>query len=498
MRVLRDRVFVACLVAFVAAPPVWGQSAEKRSAAGKTTNDNSGTIWVGGLTAVGASERITEPTPAPQQAEFCCDSRRFGMTAIETGFAMVIPWYFNRFVSDDSTAVLSLESWGRNIREGFEWDHDNFKTNMWAHPFHGNLYFNAARSNGYDFYESAAWAWGGSFLWEMFGENNRPAINDWIATAVGGIAIGEMLHRASATVWDNEATGTERALREFGGFVLNPMGGASRLFRGEMGQVGENPADRYPSTASSFLNAGVRSVGEGGDAPSSTGAAVHFGLRYGDGFEDYEKPFENFEFDGMLYGKNEDSSLGLVRIRGGLWGTEVSSSSRVKHVFRLEQMFNYINNRTIETGGSAVAASFNSRWTLSDTWGLQTRVAPAALLIWGTGSEYADFTKREYDFGTGFGVVTGAALTRRGRSILAVDYAMTYQHTLNGAAGTHLSQYVFANAGVPVVGPFGLGVEYRYYIRNSDFRDFPDVNRRHPDVFFFVSLDTTEERFRRQ
>ena len=134
---------------------------------------------------------------------------------------LILPWYFNRHVADDSTATMSFDAWKRNVVQGMEWDADAFQTNMWAHPYHGNVYFNAARSNGYNFWQSSAWAWGGSFLWEMFGENNRPAINDWAATAIGGIALGESLNRMSRLIWDNSATGFSRTLREFGGFLVN-------------------------------------------------------------------------------------------------------------------------------------------------------------------------------------------------------------------------------------------------------------------------------------
>jgi hypothetical protein len=434
--------------------------------------------------------------PDDQDAEFCCDRAHLGLTLIELGTVMVIPWYFNRHVSDDSTAVLSLESWGRNIREGFEWDHDNFKTNMFAHPYHGGLYFNAGRSNGYDFWQSAAWAWGGSFMWEMFGENNAGAINDWIATAVGGIAIGEMLHRASLTIWDNEATGTERALREIGGFLANPMGGASRLFRGEMAKTGPTPDGRMPQSVRTHLTAGVRHVGDGGRAAASTGATLQFELEYGDSMVDFERPFEAFDVSVQLNGRNEEEGIGLFRVRGGLWGKELGATGSARHTFRIEQIFQYLNNQSIESGGSAVAASFNSSWSLSDTWELGTRVAPTALLLWGVASEYADFTKRDYDFGTGGGLLLGTALQRNGRPILRADWATIGQQNLNGAAGTHWEHFLFTRATIPIAGRLGIGGEYWLFIRDSRYRDFPDVYRRHPEFFAFLSWDTSEGRFR--
>ncbi|MDH3734681.1 MAG: DUF3943 domain-containing protein [Gemmatimonadota bacterium] len=490
MRSLRRATFAAALLASTLVMPIAGQTAKTTSTAERGTAAWTNTEMLPWTPTISAA--------VEQEAEavFCCDERKLGMTLIEIGTVMVVPWFFNRHVSDDSTAVLSLESWGRNIREGFEWDHDNFKTNMFAHPYHGGLYFNAGRSNGYSFWESAAWAWGGSFLWEMFGENNRGAINDWIATAVGGIAIGESLNRASRTIWDNEATGTERAFREIGGFLVNPMGGASRLFRGEMAKTGANPEDRFPAVVRTYLNAGVRHVGEGGTGASSTGGTVQFELGYGDPLVDLERPFDSFNFFVQINGRNEEEGIGMFRIRGGLWGKELSESSKVRHTFRLEQLFQYINNQTIETGGSALAASFNSRWNFSDTWNLGTRVAPAALLIWGTESEYADFTKRDYDFGTGGGLLLGAGLHKRDRPIIRVDWASIHQRNLNGAAGTHWSHFLLTRLNVPMVGRLGIGGEYWLFIRDSNYRDFPDVYRRHPEFYAFLSWDTSSASFR--
>ena len=365
MRSLWHRVSTAGLLTLTLASPLYGQLAQP------------------------PLQSVPPSALGAQEEEFCCDEKHLGNTLIGMSFVVAIPWFFNRYVADDSTAVINPSTWADNIKEGFEWDHDNFKTNMFAHPYHGSLYFNAGRSNGYDFWGSAAWAWGGSFIWEMFGENNNGAINDWIATAVGGIAIGEMLHRTSLTIWDNQATGTERTLREIGGFLVNPEGGASRLFRGEMRKTGRNPEGRFPSSISSNLNFGVRHVGEGGRAGSSTGATAQYALRYGDPFEEHEKPFDWFQFNVTLNGRNEESSLNLAQIRAGLWSTDLHQSSTVQHKFLIEQQFNYINNRSIESGGSSVTATFLSRWALEDDWDLVTRVAPGALLIWGVDSEYA-------------------------------------------------------------------------------------------------------------
>ena len=72
-----------------------------------------------------------------------------------------------------------------NITYGFVWDNDKWGTNMFMHPYHGNLYYNAARSNGYNYWQSGLFALAGSAMWEVLMENEHPSINDIITTPIG-------------------------------------------------------------------------------------------------------------------------------------------------------------------------------------------------------------------------------------------------------------------------------------------------------------------------
>jgi hypothetical protein len=434
------------------------------------------------LYSTGPIPLMAAPTAPPQdKPQFCCDRRYVWATLGEVGILLVVPWYFNRHVADDSTAVLSFDSWKRNIVQGMEWDADAFQTNMWAHPYHGNVYFNAARSNGYNFWQSSAWAWGGSFLWETFGENNRPAINDWAATAIGGIALGESLNRMSRLIWDNSATGFGRTMREFGGFLVNPLGGFSRLVRGEWTKVGANPEDRFPTRSAGDLVLGFRSVGEGGQADASSGGFFAFDYQYGNAFEDFDHPYDAFRFYIQMNGSNEEQSIGQAHLTGSLYGTELKRTEKADHVFHLAQHFDYVNIRSLETGGSSLSATFLSRWKVSDKWSILARAEPSALLIWGVNSEYPDFTRRSYDFGSGAGLRLGGQLRKGKWDILDLRYSFFWQHTLNGGVGDHLLHFLSAHARVPIYKAFDIGVTGYYSIRDSYYRDFPDVFRRFPE-----------------
>jgi len=428
-----------------------------------------------------------QPASAPRAGdEFCCDEIHFLPTLGEVGILLVVPWFFNRHVADDSTATQSLDAWKRNIVQGMEWDADAFQTNMWAHPYHGAMYFNAARGNGYNFWQSAAWSWGGSFLWETFGENNRPAINDWAATAIGGIGLGESLNRLSRMIWDNSDTGTSRTLRELGGFFVNPLGGFNRLVRGEWTKVGANPEGRHPKTSAGNLAAGFRSVGEGSAVDGSSGGFFAFNYLYGNAFTDYEKPFDAFRFYIRLNGSNEETGIGEAHLTGTLYGTELKKTEKNHHVFHIAQHFDYMNVESLETGGSSVSATFLSRWGLSEKWSLVSQIEPSALLIWGTNSDYADFTRRDYDFGSGAGLRTQVRLDKGDKDIVRLFYHLLWQHTLNGAVGDHVLQFLGLDVRIPIFKKWEIGATGFYTASDNYYRDYPDVFRTFPEVRVFA------------
>ena len=160
-------------------------------------------------------------------------SPNFGRAAVEVFGLNALVWSYDRFIregGENPVFRIGFNSWQENLETGWTWDDNNFTTNQYAHPYHGNLYYNAARSNGYTFWQSVPFAFAGSLMWEYFGEVHNPAMNDWISTSMGGIALGEIFHRLATTVRDNTATGSSRNWRELGGFAIDPVGGQLRLY----------------------------------------------------------------------------------------------------------------------------------------------------------------------------------------------------------------------------------------------------------------------------
>ena len=112
-----------------------------------------------------------------------------------------------------------------NMKRGWEWDLDEFTVNQFGHPYQGNNYFTAGRANGLSYWESAALTAFGSGTWEYFGETNQASLNDFINTTLGGIALGEMFHRAAWLVRDTHKTGKARLWSEIGAMAIDPVTG---------------------------------------------------------------------------------------------------------------------------------------------------------------------------------------------------------------------------------------------------------------------------------
>ena len=192
----------------------------------------------------------TPPLPgaqAPEPACADCPRRRPGFAAIETVGVNVLFNLMNRALrpaEERDQFKVGFSSWWNNLKYGFEWDDNSFQVNQIGHPYQGGLYFNAARSNGLSFWESAPYAAFGSAMWEFFGETHKPAMNDFINTTVGGIAIGEeMLHRA----WlDNPRPrpnpGGAGRNNELLATIIDPITGANRFLTGDASRRGSSQA----------------------------------------------------------------------------------------------------------------------------------------------------------------------------------------------------------------------------------------------------------------
>src|SRR5262249_22305798 len=149
----------------------------------------------------------------------------------------------NEYLRNGNFNQTSPRSWWRNIKEGFTYDDNDFRTNQFLHSYNGGVYFNSARTNGLNFWTSAAYATFGAFYWECCGETHPMSYNARIATSFGGFTMGEMTYRLSSEILDNQATGKKRVFKEAAGFLVAPIRGINRLISGRASSTYDNPTD---------------------------------------------------------------------------------------------------------------------------------------------------------------------------------------------------------------------------------------------------------------
>src|SRR6266496_5843126 len=173
----------------------------------------------------------------------------------------IFNWATAKYIFKYDWPASSISDWKRNLKSGWEWDSDKFGINFIGHPHSGNYYFNVARSNGYSFWGSLPFAVEGSLVWEYFGENTKPSINDIINTPVSGAFLGEVIYRISSNILDDRTRGGERVLRELVAAIINPPRAFNRLTQGKMFRV--TPCEVYQKEPLNItLSGGVHKVNE--------------------------------------------------------------------------------------------------------------------------------------------------------------------------------------------------------------------------------------------
>lgn len=397
---------------------------------------------------------------------------------------------FNEYVRNANFNQISPRSWWSNVEDGFTYDDNEFLTNQYIHPFNGSQYFNAARSNGLNFWPSYAIALGGALHWELAGETHPMSFNDLVSTGIGGAALGETMYRLSSMVLDNEATGSGRFFREASAFVLDPIRGFNRIVTGRAWEVRSNPedsADTNPIGQRNELNVGWRRLGEnaslGGDA-SDFGFAEYY-HEHGDLFTaERHGPFDFFTVDAQL-NFGDKRLIGRAMIAGNWFSVPVTSSVG-QHRIGVTQHFQYINNQAYEYGGQSLGPTFFSRWGTRGEFGLESRFDLLATILGGVNSEAAGLADvadperlREYDYGPGAGGVAQAVITYRRRPLLSVDYRLHYIRTVNGSIyhkdgepgldSHHWLHGIDAHLELPIAHDLGVGLRYSTFTRESHY-----------------------------
>jgi len=421
--------------------------------------------------------------------------RHFALGVSEGIFLnILIPWTLARYGRDwdspdaeERWPFIGFQSIWHNLESGWNYDGDNFLTNMFSHPYGGNLFYNSGRSNGFNFWESSAFALGGSYIWETFMETNQPAINDWVNTGLGGAAFGEILYRLSTLITDNEARGGHRVWTEIAGGIVNPARLLTRLITGEASKVFPNPEWRTPGKLNLSLDAGTRILFEDSTDLKELQGLFELTINYGDPFRlKHSTPFSRFYYNLTI--ASSYPSLTSMNAIGSLFAFELGKSKTSGHSLETTLNYDYINNPGFLYGNIAFTEQLNSYFDLNKNWKLMTRIGARLIPMGGTPNDYfLDETDgRNYDFGQALGAVGSISLFNGAWNILTVQYAYDYLWTQSEPSySEHKLQGGALVLQLPIKDYFIFGVGAGYYKRQSNY-NYPSgyFNYPTPDVTF--------------
>ena len=409
-------------------------------------------------------------------------------------------WHF--FQGGQWWAQVSPETWEDNLQHGLEWDWNAFSNNWWGHPYHGSLYFNSARSLGHTYWESSAFALGGSIMWEYFGEVHAPSGNDIGTTVLGGMFLGEMFHRVSDKLLSHEAHGLGRFWRVSLATIINPMRAFNRWVAGKPRNslpkynryTTQAPLKMHVALGGNFL---VKNLNIN---DTRNGPYIEFGMIYGDPYEDedFYKPFDFFTVRSWLrFSNTAEAGAKFLNVYayGALWGKNIHYTDKAIHMFGAFQHYDYLHNESIEIGTVGATAGLVSKYMMGRNWELLTSLQLGPSILGGATSEIVgDFsnnnpeTFREYVLGPGIIAKADAVLEHPKAGSLITRLAHYTVFIYSGPEGSENVNFLDFRYITPHFGPISLGVNYTLYLRNVKYNNFPEYSDFEKNLFEFKTF----------
>ena len=420
-------------------------------------------------------------------------------------------WGFDRYFLNADFARISPATMRANFKKGFVWDNDFFSTNLVMHPYHGGLYFNTARSNGLNYWQSLPFTLGGSLMWEFLMEKEYPSINDLIATSVGGTGFGEVTFRLSDRMIDDRARGWNRLGREIATFALSPARGMSRVLSGQAWKHKRTRGNVLALTpVNGYAEIGYRNLiddGKNNDDVSSM-AALGFGFLYGTPYDgENSRPYDFFSANFSINLFSNQPIISKVKIMGMLYSNHIKLKTDEHELsWGLFQHFNYFesksdsNNITLVPYKLSEAASIGPGLLYKrPLWRhcmLFASAYSSIIFLGSSQSDHYNVNNRDYNLGSGFSIKTNLELLINKRITLRLnteDYRIytwlgSDLSNPNGLGGSSqgdrskasLSHGTF-NFNYRIHKGLYFGIESGFLYRSTDYKYYPTVEHKVTD-----------------
>lgn len=160
----------------------------------------------------------------------------FGAYVSTLGVLELLPEDATSWNRAEIISVPPFKRWWQHVSGGPEWDHDNLIFNYVLHPYAGAAYYMAARSCGFNVYQSFLYSAcistiGWEYGIEAFME--YPSWQDLFITPIVGSVIGECFYKVKRSIVANGYTlAGSKVLGNIVVFLVDPVNEVIGLFAG--------------------------------------------------------------------------------------------------------------------------------------------------------------------------------------------------------------------------------------------------------------------------
>ncbi|HEX4243839.1 MAG TPA: DUF3943 domain-containing protein [Steroidobacteraceae bacterium] len=439
------------------------------------------------------------PPPSPDSRWGGGDGKSYLAPAYEIpGFELALN-RFDHYLIDAHGYESPISDFKANTHRKWVIDNDAFATNQFLHPYQGAVYQNLARSAGLDFWQSSAYTFAGSLLWEMAGETTRPSINDQVASGISGSLLGEPLFRMASLLLESGGPGPPGFWREAGAALISPATGANRLLHGSRfdGVFPSNDPAVFTTvdlgaSLSTHFTSNVNVNADLSAPPSEqqyrrNSASAAFKMAYGlPGKPDYsyDRPFDYFDFE---VAADTINAIETVFSRGLLVGTDYACGPNLHGIWGLYGSYDYVAPQVFRVSTTSGSLGTTFEWWLAPKIALQGSVLGGigyggGGVLHGAGvtraSPFGD-GQRDYHYGLTPQGLFAARLMLWDR--VAVDSSLRSYYISKVAASesTGTEDITRAETGVTVriFGLHAVTLEYTESVRNGRYATLPSSHQ---------------------
>lgn len=394
--------------------------------------------------------------------------KNYFLPLLEGTVANGLVWAFDRWVLNADYANISVHTMKQNLQTGFVWDNDNISTNMFFHPYNGSLYYTLARANNLNYFASLGYAAIGSLTWELLLEREPPSLNDFLATSVGGSALGEVLFRLSGVIRSSTLE-----CKNVLAFLVAPASGVHSWLspsRGRESWLGTMPCSFTASLANRLIFA---------DGKMQYSFGLGLEADYGSFFSSSNtKPFDAFECKTLLSVYNQPI-ISQFSIVASLYSEllDVDADNR-SVVWGLYQHFHFMDSNPIAEGTVPYEFAIPVAWSVGYGVEWVSEVSTSSVMLFmeavALGAVHSDYfvnVDRDYNMGPGVGVLLKWNYVRSRQLELNADLYYYIIYTLKGYPNESYAYrgndlYLNSQGNTSMARIAMLDVNAKYYVSN--------------------------------